>query len=186
MCFYFEDSCKTISGFLFGEVGCLTYQDNDTFIILYETLPCWALKGRKGQTDLRAGCSGICFSHGYSIRLLKSCQDLKTTYLNVHVYRWMSKENVIYMCVCVYISISSVTQLCLTLQPHGLQHARLPCPSITPRACSNSCPTSQWYHPTISSSVIPISSCLQSFLFLSIYMLLLLSRFSRVWLCATS
>ena len=102
MWFYFEDSCKTISGFLFGEVGCLTYQDNDTFIILYETLPCWALKGRKGQTDLRAGCSGICFSHGYSIRLLKSCQDLKTTYLNVHVYRWMSKENVIYMCVCIY------------------------------------------------------------------------------------
>ena len=41
---------------------------------------------------------------------------------------------------------------------------RLPCPSPTPGACSNSCPSSQWYHPTISSSVIPISSCLQSFL----------------------
>ena len=50
-----------------------------------------------------------------------------------------------------------------SLQPHGLQHARLPCPSPTPRACSNSCPSSQWCHPTISSSVIPFSSCLQSF-----------------------
>ena len=48
-------------------------------------------------------------------------------------------------------------------QPHGLQHARLPCPSLSPRACSNSRPLSQWCHPTISSFVIPLSSCLQSF-----------------------
>ena len=48
-----------------------------------------------------------------------------------------------------------------SLQPHGLQHVKPPCPSLTPRACSNSCPLSQWYHPTISSSVIPFSSCLQ-------------------------
>ena len=50
-----------------------------------------------------------------------------------------------------------------SFQPHGLQHARLPCPSLTPGACSNSCPSSWWCHPTISSSVIPFSSCLQSF-----------------------
>ena len=50
-----------------------------------------------------------------------------------------------------------------SLWPHRLQHARLPCPSPTPRACSNSCPSSQWCHPTISSSVVPFSSCLQSF-----------------------
>ena len=49
-----------------------------------------------------------------------------------------------------------------SLQPHGLQHTRLPCTSPTPRDCSNSCP-SQWCHSTISSSVIPFSSCLQSF-----------------------
>ena len=47
---------------------------------------------------------------------------------------------------------------------HGLWHAKLSCPSPTPRACSNSCPLSRWCHPTISSSVIPFSSCLQSFL----------------------
>ena len=50
-----------------------------------------------------------------------------------------------------------------SLWPHGLQHARLPCPSPTPGACSNSCLLSRWCHPTISSSVIPVSSCLQSF-----------------------
>ena len=50
-----------------------------------------------------------------------------------------------------------------SLWPHGLQHARLPCPSSTLRACSNSCPLSQWCHPTISSFVAPYSSCLQSF-----------------------
>ena len=50
-----------------------------------------------------------------------------------------------------------------SLQPHGMQHARLPCPSLSPGACSNSCPLSLWCHPTISSSVIPFSSCLQSF-----------------------
>ena len=61
------------------------------------------------------------------------------------------------------IQFSSVTQSCLTLQPHGLQHDRTPCPSPIPGACSNSCPSSPWYHPTISSSVIPFSSCLQSF-----------------------
>ena len=49
------------------------------------------------------------------------------------------------------------------LQPHGLQHARLPSPSPMPGACSNSCPLSQWCHPTISSSAIPFSWCLQSF-----------------------
>ena len=54
------------------------------------------------------------------------------------------------------ISISNSVQfsrsvMSNSLRPHGLQHARLPCPSPTPRACSNSCPSSQWYHPTISS-----------------------------------
>ena len=50
-----------------------------------------------------------------------------------------------------------------SLQPHGLQHARLPCPLQTPEAYSNSCPLSWWYHSTISPSVEPFSSQLQSF-----------------------
>ena len=48
-----------------------------------------------------------------------------------------------------------------SLQPHGLQHARLSCPSLSPGVCSNSCPSSPWCHPTISSSVTPFSSCPQ-------------------------
>ena len=50
-----------------------------------------------------------------------------------------------------------------SLCPHDLQHTRPPCPSPTPWVCSNLCPLNQWCHPTISSSVVPFSSCLQSF-----------------------
>ena len=63
-------------------------------------------------------------------------------------------------CISVQFSCSVVSNSLIT---QGLQHARLPCPSPTPGACSNSCPLSRWCHPTISSSVIPFSSCLQSF-----------------------
>ena len=62
-----------------------------------------------------------------------------------------------------FFQFSSVTQSCPNLRPHGLQHARPPCPAPTPGACSSSCPLSQWCHSTISSSVIPFSSFLQSF-----------------------
>ena len=58
---------------------------------------------------------------------------------------------------------SSVAQSCPTLRPHGLQHTRPLCSSPTPRVYPNSCPLSWWCHPTISSSVIPFSSNLQSF-----------------------
>ena len=58
---------------------------------------------------------------------------------------------------------SSLTQSSLILWSHELQHARRPCPSLSPGACSNSCPSSRWCLPTISSSVVPFSSCPQSF-----------------------
>ena len=58
-----------------------------------------------------------------------------------------------------YVPLSVVSS---SLQLHGQQHARLPCPSPIPGAYSNSCPASQWCHPTISSSVVPFSSCPQS------------------------
>ena len=71
------------------------------------------------------------------------------------------------MCRCViqrHFSVQfSHSAMSDFLWPHGLQHARIPCPSPSPRDCSNSCPLSQWCHPTISSSVIPFSSHLQSF-----------------------
>ena len=57
-----------------------------------------------------------------------------------------------------------VTKSCPCMQPQGLKHSRLPCPSPSPGVCSNSYPLSWWYHTTISSSVTLFSSCLQSFL----------------------
>ena len=62
----------------------------------------------------------------------------------------------------LWLLLSSAQSLS-RVKPYGLQLIRLPCLSPTPRDCSNSCPLSQWCHPTISSSVVPFSSCLQSF-----------------------
>ena len=69
------------------------------------------------------------------------------------------------MYLCTYISLSvqfSHSVVTMSLWPHGLQHARLPCPSPTPGVYSKSCGLNQWCHPTITSSVIPFSSCPQS------------------------
>ena len=60
------------------------------------------------------------------------------------------------------VAVQSLSHIS-SLGPHGLQHARLPCPSLSTKVCSNSCPLSQWCHPTNSSSVTPFSSCPQSF-----------------------
>ena len=71
-----------------------------------------------------------------------------------------------YFCTLLQIFCSvqfSGSVLSDTLWPHGLQHTKPPCPSPTHRVYIDSCPLSQWCHPTISSSVIPFSSCLQSF-----------------------
>ena len=66
----------------------------------------------------------------------------------IRIYRWL------------FFSRSVMSS---SLRPRGLQHATLPCPSPSLGACSNSCPSRRWCHPTISSSVVPFSSCLQSF-----------------------
>ena len=69
---------------------------------------------------------------------------------------------VVHMCISS-VQFSSVAQSCPTLRPHEPQHARPPCLSPTPRVYPNSCPLSWGCHPTISSSVVPFSSCLQLF-----------------------
>ena len=74
--------------------------------------------------------------------------------LQAEVFFLLEKTTLLFF-ICSIVSDS--------LQPHGLQHARFPCSSPSPGACSNSCPLSQWCHPTILSSVIPFSSCLQYF-----------------------
>ena len=91
---------------------------------------------------------------------------------HIHILRWWSwfffnlGKPMCKTCVNECLKqkkFSSVAQSCPTLQPHGLQQARPPCPSPTTGVYSNSCPLSRWCHPTISSSVLPFSSCLQSF-----------------------
>jgi len=70
------------------------------------------------------------------------------------------------MCVLVYMYIHRYcccSVLSDSLGLHGLQRSRFPCPSLPPGVCSNSCPLNQWCHPVISSSVISVSSCSQSF-----------------------
>ena len=73
----------------------------------------------------------------------------------------------VYMLHIQYFSLSDLLFSCHVMsdsqRPHGLLHARLPCPSLSPRVCSDSHPLSQWCHPTISSSVAPFSSCPQFF-----------------------
>ena len=75
-----------------------------------------------------------------------------------HIIRKHKKLSILEASLSFSLSVVSDS-----LWPHGLQNASLPCPSLSPGVCSNSCPLSQWCHPTISYSVIPFSSCLQSF-----------------------
>ena len=89
-----------------------------------------------------------------SILLMPSCLVLPNSWVQ-HV-----------LCVYVFPSPSvqfSVSVVSDSLKPHEPQHARPPCPSPTPGVHPNPCPLSRWCHPTISSSVVPFSSCLQSF-----------------------
>ena len=84
------------------------------------------------------------------------------------ISRWMDKKTVVHIHNEVYtmeysVQFSSVTQSCLTpCDRMDLQHARLPCPWTAAGVYSNSCPLSLWYHPIISSFVVPFSSCPQS------------------------
>ena len=75
---------------------------------------------------------------------------------------WSSKSFLYSAFNCLLLSFSC-SVMSDSFWPRGLQHARPPCPSPSPGACSDSCPLSQWCHPTISSSTIPFSSCPQSF-----------------------
>ena len=82
-------------------------------------------------------------------------------FLDIFRSRWTLKTKDLVRCIShSQFSHSVVSD---SLQPHGLQHPRLLGPSPTPRAYSNSCPLHRWCHPSISSSVIPFSSCLQTF-----------------------
>ena len=82
-------------------------------------------------------------------------------YIYIYIYIYIYNDTYPIRSVSlVFSSVQSVSSV--WLQPHEMQHARPSCPSLTSGACSNSCPSSRWCHPTISSSVIPFSAYLQS------------------------
>ena len=87
---------------------------------------------------------------------------VKRTWVQVPVWVLAGLESQFELDGFIYRLLFSHSVVSNSLRPHGLQHARPPCPSPTPGACSNSCPLSQWCHPIISSSVVHF--CLQSFL----------------------
>ena len=101
---------------------------------------------------------------------LQSIYNYLYLYLISHI---LIELFITYKCIyfySIYIYINSIIRCCLvakslsdSLQPHGLQHTRLRCPSVSPGACSNSCLLSRWCHPTISPSVTSFSSRPQYF-----------------------
>ena len=84
-------------------------------------------------------------------------RDRRTTSQNTQNIFWLS-FTILYGCSSVQFSRSVMSD---SLWPHEPQHTRPPCPSLTPGVYPNSCPLSRWCHPTISSSVVPFSSCPQ-------------------------
>ena len=101
-----------------------------------------------------------------TVRKMPQDRNLGQTGSSLHVFSLLSRVIVIH---CLFTSSwkhlvqFSRSVVSDSLRPHEPQHARPPCPSPTPRVYPNSCPLSRWCHPTISSSFVPFSSCLQSF-----------------------
>ena len=110
-------------------------------------------------------CTYICYGHNFSFIFAPIDQDYPNL-INIWIIQFF-KVVILWIRSIISNEESSVQFSCSvmsdSLRPHGLQHPRLPCQSPTPGVCSDSCPLSWWCHPTISSSVFPFSSCLQSF-----------------------
>ena len=87
---------------------------------------------------------------------------IKFTVITISWYIYKSNHYAVHLKLIDAVCQFSHSVVSDSLRPHELQHARCPCPSQTPRVYSNSCPSSRWCHPVISSSVVPFSSCLQS------------------------
>ena len=105
-----------------------------------------------------------CSTPSWYLRI--TCKLLELSVKHLPLKKKKNKFGDITACLTLRDSLLSLFS-CLvqskSLQPHGLQHARLPCSSLFPGVCSNSCPLSQRCYPTISSSVVHFSSCPQSF-----------------------
>ena len=124
-------------------------------------LGAWSLRHWTAREDPSCtSCSKACASF-FSPSLKVSISQTLTRYLDL--VQGLSSGNNCYWVDRIILLLFSCSFVSDSLWTRGLQHARLPCPSPSPRICSNSSPLSWWCHPTISPSVIPFSSCLQSF-----------------------
>ena len=130
-------------------IVCLVAQPYTTHLLPHG-LPCpWDFPSKNTQVGCHFLLQGIFPTQGLNSCLLHFRQIL---------YHWTTMET-----LWLGLLLFSHSVISNSLQPHGLQHTRLPCPSPFPGACSTSCPLSRRYHPTISSSIVPFSSCLLSF-----------------------
>ena len=111
----------------------------------------------------------VCFTFSISylvlpFHLVYVLQFLHLFFFNVRSQAFIKcSRKLSYTYICISSFQFSHSVMSDSLQPHGLKHARPPCPSPNPGVHSNSCPLSRWQHPTISSSVVPFSFCPQSF-----------------------
>ena len=119
---------------------------------------CLCLLGSRGSQG--GGCTlFLLFPASFFLIPIPSLQRINLSLMDKSIGSYWINN---YICMMDYSVQFSCSVMFGCLWPPGLQHTRLPCPSPTPRVYSNSCPLQWWYHPTISSSVIPFS-CLQSF-----------------------
>ena len=143
MCFSFKFSLSTNNSYCY------------TFILGFQLLLCYF-------NYLLFGISAFNFVYFKSI--FHDCEHHLRPILNLHCSCFEHFKSSSLSFVNNHSSVQfSHSVMSDPLWPHGLQYSRLPWPSLSPRTYLNSCPSSQWCHPTISSSVIPFSSCLQSF-----------------------
>ena len=133
---------------------CLIVSDISDSVWAYGLQPArllwiWDSPGKNTGVCCHAILQGTSLTQGLNPRLL-NCRQI--------LYCWATRKAFSEFSCCSVAVVSD------SLWPHGLQHASLPCPSLSPGACSNLYPLSQWFHPTISSTIVPFSSCLPSFL----------------------
>ena len=124
------------------------------FPFLWLPIACKITLETQANTEDPSWLPFICFQLYSKLHLLPILLSFLPAFLKFSIGNYPSSH----CCCCC-----SAAKSCLTLQPHELQHAKIPCPSLSPRVCSNSCPLSQWCHPAISSSVTLLSFCSQSF-----------------------
>ena len=165
-CIYFNCFLYVAFAFCFFLLSCFLPLYRKHYIIQYSLLSAYVILLLKILSDclwvLNMCNKNLLQPYSYLMRIPYN-RYIMTEYFQFSPFVYMTAIYFTYLQAISSVQFSSVAQSFLTLQSQVLKHTRLPCPSPTPGTYSNSCPLSLWCHPTISSSVIPFSSCLQSF-----------------------